>query len=265
MDDETTEVETTGTNPEDLMAEQDGSAQESKAAPKNQASSQAPTKSGGPIQLSDADYQRLLAAQNERDQLAAERRAAEAQAESDRLKLLAEKGQYEEALRQHQKRSEEEIKKAVVEREQIQQRYLDRERSLAVNDATAGASFANEFAARQARQILESKFDVVVNPATNTAEVVDKVTRRPAADVAREWLAGPEAAHFLAPKGKGGSPSSPGNSQTDGGDATADEGALTFEQRTMKAWREMQRSRAGDGWQLGVVQQARSRTAETRD
>lgn len=214
-----------------------------------------------PIQLTDAEYKALLADRNRRVQLEAEKRASQEQADSEKLKLMAEKGQFEEALRQHQTRADEALKAAHAKAEEAEKRYLDRERSLAVNDATAGAVFVNDFAARQARTYLEAKFEVVVDPVSGAPQVVDKVTRRPAADVAREWLAGPEAALFLAPKGKGGGPAQPGNAQTDAGAAghAADPSDLSFEQRTMRAWQEMKRSQAANGWQLGVVQQAKLR------
>ena len=64
--------------------------------------------------------------------------------------------------------------------------HLDRERSLAINDATAGIVFTSGFAARQARMLLETKFDVVLDKETGSAQVVDKVTRRAANEVAKD-------------------------------------------------------------------------------
>lgn len=212
----------------------------------------------GPIQLSKAEYERFLAIVSERDSLASERRAAEAKAEGDKLKLMAEKGQFEEALRLQKARAEEEVKKAVADRDAIQKRFLDRERALAVNDATAGSSFVSESAARQARQLLEARFDVVVNESTGEAQVVDKATRRPAADVAKEWLASQEASHFLAPKGKGGSPSNPGNTQADPGEVEQPEN-MTFEQKVMKAYNDRLAQQAKNGWELPITQQSRLR------
>lgn len=225
------------------------------------APSPAPPPAGKPIVLTEAEYRALFGERERRLELEREKQAQVEAAEGDKLRALAEKGQFQEALKQHQDKSKKEIDRIVAERDGIQQRYLARERSLAVNDATAGVAFLTEFAAKQARQILEARFETLVDPQSGDVQVVDRITRRPAGDVAREWLASVEAAHFLAPKGKGGSPERPGNPQADA-PAEPEPQNLTFEQQVMVNWQKDQAAKAANGWELPIQTQSRIRASQ---
>lgn len=254
MDEETTAPEV---KPDGATQEKPANAPAPQAQPSN---STPPPPAGRSISLTEAEYRALFGERERRMELEREKQTQIDQAEADKLRALAEKGQFADALKQHQEKSRREYERIVAERDSIQRRYLDREKSLAVNDATAGVAFLSEFAAKQARQILESRFETVVDPQGGDVQVVDRVSRRAAADVAREWLGSVEAAHFLAPKGKGGSPEKPGNPQADAPVET-EPSNLTFEQQRILDWRNQQAAQAANGWQLPVQTQARHRAS----
>lgn len=145
-----------------------------------------------------ASYRHRLAEVEAQRQAAVEAEAQKA------LLAMAQKGEVEQAL-------EKQRELLTTKEREAQARYaalLDSYNSEKINaelaTATSGVRFASDEAARVFRASVRDLLTVVENPDGSKA-VVDRVGRRPAADVIRERLSDPSLAFYLQPSGRGGS------------------------------------------------------------
>jgi hypothetical protein len=155
------------------------------------------------LTLTPQEYEAYLAKGRKLAELERTQQEQELRAQQERIRLMAEKGEFEKALKETEGKFGEKLTDAEKRYQALESRYLERERSLAISEATAGVEFASPAAATQARQLLELRFEAV-RGTDESITVVDRATRRPAKDVAAEWLKTPDAAHFLKPKGGAG-------------------------------------------------------------
>jgi hypothetical protein len=161
---------------------------------------------GGPISVSQEDWMRretelrsLRAWKQEQDR---EKEAADA----ERIRLLAESGQAQEALKQTTERYEQKLKSARERMKQIEGQWLDQQLDSAIGKALEGRQFSGEdpsITADILRNVLRSEVEAVRDESGN-AVVRDKKTMRPASDYLAERLDSPALSLFFAPKHKGG-------------------------------------------------------------
>jgi hypothetical protein len=83
------------------------------------------------------------------------------------------------------------------------ERLADRKEA-ALGSLLIGAEWASESAARDARELLDARFEAARDPATGLVVVKDRRTGKPADAAVREWLTSDAAAHYLRPTAKGG-------------------------------------------------------------
>ena len=166
------------------------------------------------IELTIEQWQRLNAAQDRLDAIEAENRVALEAKEAERLAALVAKGQADEALNQLRAAKDTAVKAATDRADGLEAQILGERKSGAIATHLLPASFVSEAAANQVKTILDSRFEAVRDATTSTVTVREKGTGRPAADVIREFLASPDAAHFLRPSTQGGANATGGNRTT---------------------------------------------------
>lgn len=133
--------------------------------------------------------------------------------ERERLKVMAEKGQIEQALNEVNAMHEKKQHELQTKLEQRERAWLAEKTTQAINEVMAGRTFigqneeARNRTAGMVRKLLELEIESVIGP-TGAPITRDRVTLRPAADYLKERLTSPESefAAFLAPnKPSGGS------------------------------------------------------------
>jgi hypothetical protein len=162
------------------------------------------------VVLTPAEYKALLEDRNKLAAKEAEAQAAAKLAEEARIAKLAADGKWQEALNKSAEAKDAEIAQFKGRAEQLLSERLTDKKEVAISAALAGVQWANEFAMSDARAVLDSRFEAVRDDA-GTISVVDKATRRPAADVVKEWINSPASAHYRAPSTTGGSGSKGGD------------------------------------------------------
>jgi hypothetical protein len=148
------------------------------------------------VPLPADEVNRLYGVARQFESLQAQQAAAVEAERQKALVALAQKGEVETAFNTF--KQEQETKLAT-----LQTTLLNRERSLVVASALAGVPFASDAAAADARELLGLRVEAAFGP-DGAPSVRDRATGRPAADVIREWLASPAAAHYLKPSTAGG-------------------------------------------------------------
>jgi hypothetical protein len=155
------------------------------------------------IPLSPEEYRRLLDKEARLTEIEAESRRVAEEKEAARLKALAEKGQAEDAIRQLREAKDAEIIKERERASNLEREILDGQTAVAISTALDGIDWVSEKAARDARKILEGRFETV-RDASGAKRTVEKGTGRPAADVIKEWRASDDSAHYVKANTEGG-------------------------------------------------------------
>jgi hypothetical protein len=162
------------------------------------------------IPLSVEEYQRLRSLEKQIEEFRNLHQSALESKEAERLRVLAEKGQIEEALAQQRKTWEQKHAEAVNRYAQLEQQIHAERTSTAIAEAFSGRTFVGETpdqraaAAAMVRRLLQDDFETT-RDASGSLVVRDKVSGRPAAEVLRERLNAPQFAIFFAPSSRGGS------------------------------------------------------------
>ena len=215
------------------------------------------------ISLTPAEYQQLLADRLKRTELEAIQADQSEKAFQDRQKLLLQLGQAEQALAEQKQRSERDATEWKSKYEATEKSALSRELKLVIKDALTGVEWINPAAGRQAAELLANRFESIRNPTTQEIDVLDRTSRRSAAEVIRDWLASEDASHMLKPKSAdGGRP----RLQQTASDLSQPPPPVpaeedSFQGRVYKAWQENKNQIAANplSWQGNVVDNARAR------
>ena len=170
---------------------------------------------GGPpapptIPLTVEEYQRLRSLEKQLEEFQRLQQSALEAKEAERLRLLAEKGQIEEALAQQRTAWEQKHTEVLSRYTQLEHQVHAERKNTAIVEAFHGRSFVGETpeqrsaTAAMVRRLLQEDFETT-RDATGALVVREKVTGRLAADVLRERLDSPQFAIFFAPSSRGGS------------------------------------------------------------
>lgn len=129
--------------------------------------------------------------------------------EQERLLVVAQKGDVDKAFEKFKG-------DAGAKYTTLEQKFLDRERSLVVAEALNGRTFVSADAATQARELLGHRIESVLG-ADGSVIVRDKLTGKPAAGVIKELLDSPAFAHYQPARTQGGAGGGGGDPPPDGG------------------------------------------------
>jgi hypothetical protein len=161
--------------------------------------------------------------------------------ENERLRIMAEKGQVEEAFKQVNLINERKMSEMRTQLEQRERSWLEEKRTQAINEVMAGRQFigkddeARTRTAAMVRKLLELEVEAIIGP-SGAPLVRDRVTLRPAADYLRERLTAPESefAALLAPNKPGGGSGTDGT-RPPATPTTAPQAPMSPEE-TIRAW-----------------------------
>jgi hypothetical protein len=162
------------------------------------------------IPLSVEEYQRLRSLEKQLEEYRDLQQSMLEAKEVERLRVLAEKGQVEEALAQQRKTWEQKHAEAVSRYTQLEQQVHAERASAAIAESFYGRTFVGDTpeqrsaTAAMVRRLLQDEFETT-RDASGSLTVRDKVSGRPAAEVLRERLNSPQFAIFFAPSSRGGS------------------------------------------------------------
>ncbi|MGC8642196.1 MAG: hypothetical protein ACP5XB_20220 [Isosphaeraceae bacterium] len=162
------------------------------------------------IPLSVEEYQRLRSLERQIEDFQKLQQATLEAKEADRLRLMAEKGQIEEALDQQRRTWEQKHNEVQNRYNQLEQQVHTERRDRAIIEALHGRSFVGDTPeqrsakAAMVQRVLRDDFETT-RDASGALVVRDKATGRPAADVLRERLDSSEFAFFFTPSSRGGS------------------------------------------------------------
>lgn len=165
------------------------------------------------FKVSAEEYRKFLDDRARLAQIDTERQRDVEAKEAERLKALVEKGHAEEALKQLRESKDAERLKEKERGDGLEKEILLSHKNAAITNALLKVTFADEYAAEQVRQLLESRF-VPTRGADGKVFVQEDGTGKPAAAAIAEWLASKPAERFLAASSRGGAGSK-------GGDLTA--------------------------------------------
>lgn len=161
------------------------------------------------IPLSVEEYQRLRSLEDQMEEVRKIQQSVLEAKEAERLRVLAEKGQIEEALSQQRKTWEQKHAEAVARYTQLEQQVHAERKNSAIAEALHGRAFVGETpeqrasAAAMVRRLLQDDFETT-HDASGALVVRERVSGRPAAEVLRERLDSPQFAIFFAPSARGG-------------------------------------------------------------
>lgn len=127
-------------------------------------------------------------------------------AEAERVKLLTDKGQIQEAFGILQKKSESKINDAVNRARTIETKWLGEKSQAVINEAIAGKRFTGidpKATAAMVRQLLGTEIEAILGPEGDPI-IRDKKTLRPALDYLAERLNSPEFSLFFEASNRGG-------------------------------------------------------------
>jgi hypothetical protein len=162
------------------------------------------------VPLSVEEYQRLRSLEKQLEEFQKLQQCALEAKEAERLRLLAEKGQIEEALAQQRTAWEQKHAEVLSRYSQLENQVHTERKNMAIVEAFHGRSFVGETTeqrnatAAMVRRLLEDDFETT-RDAGGALAVREKLTGRPAFDVLRERLESPQFALFFAPYSRGGS------------------------------------------------------------
>lgn len=155
------------------------------------------------IHLSVEEYQQFTRASARLAEIEAEnRRQAEAK-EQERLRIMAEKGQAEQALNTLREAKEVEIRKAEERYATLEQKWLGEKKAVTIAGALDGVKPLSAVAAQQMKQLIDLRLIASLD-ANGQPLVKDAATGRPAAEYIKEAIASGEFDHFLEPGSRGG-------------------------------------------------------------
>jgi len=169
---------------------------------------------GGPpipptIPLTVDEYQRLRGLESQFAEFQRQQAAALEAEQARQNELLAQKGQIEEAFTSERNSWQAKLQKQQDEFQRLRESYHGEKLGAVLSEATAGCVFAGPDdasraeAARMLRDILRNELDVAQGP-DGSVVVVDKASRRPAAEVLPQRLSDPKLAFFFASRNQGG-------------------------------------------------------------
>jgi hypothetical protein len=162
------------------------------------------------IPLSVEEYQRLRSLERQLEDFQKLQQSALEAKEAERLRLLAEKGQIEEALAQQRTAWEQKHADVLNRYSQLENQVHTERKQTAIVEAFHGRSFVGETSeqrsatAAMVRRLLQDDFETT-RDASGALVVREKLTGRLAVDVLRERLDSPQVAIFFAPSSRGGS------------------------------------------------------------
>jgi hypothetical protein len=162
------------------------------------------------VPLSAEEYQRLRSLEKQLEEFQKLQQSALEAKEAERLRLLAEKGQIEEALAQQRTAWEQKHAYVLSRYSHLENQVHTERKNMAIVEAFHGRTFVGETAeqrnatAAMVRRLLEDDFETT-RDASGTLVVREKLTGRPVADVLRERLDSRQFAIFFAPSSRGGS------------------------------------------------------------
>lgn len=201
------------------------------------------------VQLSPAEFQQLLADRAERDQFRTEKDRLAVEEEQKQLRIMAEKGQVEEAFAQFRTSQEKEIQAREQKAATYRDRLLRGERDTVLARALIGFTWRDDFAGAQAAALLSPALDSVEG-ADGSVQVVERTTRRPAAEWIKDQMASPAYAGFLKATTTGGAGGGGGNPPPEEKKKTLHE--LIQEGRRMKAERDGLPASTAHGASMGL-------------
>lgn len=202
---------------------------------------------GGPpipptIPLTVEEYQRLRSLESQLAEHQKRHAEAEAAAEAQRLKIMADKEGAEKALQEQQKAWEQRAATIAAEKTQLEQSWFAEKKATVIGDVFQGIPWAGEnpearaSTAAMVRKLMQDDFETT-RDASGALVVREKASGRHAAEVIRERLASPQYAIFLSAQNRGGAgtdgtrlPANPNN----GGD-TFDAFAKQYRERVAAA------------------------------
>lgn len=171
---------------------------------------------GGPpipptLTLTVDEYQRLRGVEQQMAEIQKAQSAALEAKEQERIKAMAEKGQIEEALKQQRESWEAKHAESLSRYNQLEQQIFAERKDNVLQSALHGRDFVGatpeqrDYMRATLIASLAPNFETVRDSSTGSLQVVDKVSRRPAAEVLKERLDSPILAGFFAATQRGGS------------------------------------------------------------
>lgn len=128
-------------------------------------------------------------------------------AEAERLKVLAAKGQAEDAMNQLKSAYETKVSTLQAEKDATDQEWLAEKTASTIAEAMSGLEFAGidpAVTAQHVRKLLIGEIEAVMGRDRKPV-VRDRQTHQPASEYLKERISSPEFALYLKPSGKGGS------------------------------------------------------------
>lgn len=170
---------------------------------------------GGPeipptIPLTLEEYHRLRGLEKQIADFQASQQAAIDAKEQERVRALAEKGEIEKALELQRQQLEGKLGEATTRYTQLEQQVFSESKNAVIAQAFANRVFVGATPEQQSatasmvRRLLQDDFEAT-RDATGAVQVLERASRRPAAQVITEKLNSSEFAIFFTPTHRGGS------------------------------------------------------------
>jgi hypothetical protein len=159
-----------------------------------------------PIWVAPDDWSRQQNEMRALREFKAEADKATERAEAERIKLLTDKGQIEEAYGSLKSRYEAKLAAETTRAQTVEKQWLEEKRTTEVDRALAGRAFSGvdpNATAALVRRLLGEEIEAVLGP-EGKPDIRDRKTLRPAADYLKERLDSPDLAIFFAATNRGG-------------------------------------------------------------
>lgn len=161
------------------------------------------------IPLTVEEYQRFRSIEKQLEEIQSQQQSALEAKEAERLKVLAEKGQVEDALNEQRKSWEQKHAEAQNRFAQLEQQIQAERKNTLIAETLRGRQFVGETAeqrsaaAAMVHRLLQDDFETT-RDTSGIVVVREKTTGRPAAEAIRERLESPQFALFFAAASRGG-------------------------------------------------------------
>lgn len=169
-----------------------------------------PTAQPVTIPLTVDEYNRLRGLETQFNEFKTAKQIEIEAKEQERIKALADKGKVDEALEATNKLHADKLTSESKRYADLEREVHAEKKTAVIAQALAGRQFVSADAAEQVQSILDGKVEVY-RDANGKLSVVDKITRRSAAEVLKESLDSPAFAHFLAATSTTGGAGQQGN------------------------------------------------------
>ena len=162
------------------------------------------------VELPVEEYQRLVGSDKRLADIQRQTEAAIEKERNEKIKATTDKEELARLLDEQKKSYDGKLSTEAQRYTELEQLWHGEIKTATIAQSLAGHQFVSQFAAQQAQTIIDAQVEITRGH-DGKPVAVDRITRRPAADVIAELLKSEQFSHFLVPANPQGGAGQQGN------------------------------------------------------